>query len=156
MANLLEFLEQMGSNARLRTAAGEDMARVLTEAGMADDVRHAILTADQTGLESLLGASANVFCSLHTPGEDEETPPVPTPTPDDTEEQPPAGTTRKAPRKKGGKKKAGKKKAPSKAPKRKAPKKAPRKAPKKKPAKRKSGQAGRKKASRKKPVARKK
>ena len=144
MTNLLNFLERMGADSRLRDAAGENLARVLGDAGIDGAAGRAILTADRGELESLLGAATNVFCSLHTPAD----PPLEEPAPDDEGGEPQPGSgSRTVPRKK---KKSGKKKPVKKSPAKRSP--AKKKAPKKKTVKKK----GAKKSSGKKKVSRKK
>ncbi|HEY6644852.1 hypothetical protein [Povalibacter sp.] len=141
MTNLLNFLERMGSDANLRGAAGKNLALVLSDAGIDGAASRAILTADRSALESLLGASANVFCSLHTPGEQPADEPA---SPDDGDEEPQPGTGgRTISRKK--KKKSGKKKSTKKQPAKKSP--AKKKAPKRKTSKKKK--SSKKKSSRK-------
>lgn len=137
MTTVIGFLELMGSDAKLRTADGEEVGRAMEMAGLDASARNAILTDDQDSLEMLLGASANVFCGLEAPDApaDGEAPPEQPPAP-------PAGTTKKRRSKK-------KKKAPAK--KKPAPKK------KKAPAKKKAGKKkSSKKKSSKKKVSRKK
>lgn len=137
MTKLIEFLERMGSDARLRGENGEEVGRTMAMAGIDASTRQVILSEDQDGLEALLGASANVFAALHAPDD----------APDEGETPPPPaepGSQRSGTRKKrGGKKKGSKKKKPS--PKKKAP--ARKKVSKKKTGKKKSGK---KKTSRKK------
>ena len=141
MTNVLDFLERMGGDSALRGATGEDLARALSDAGIDGTARQALLSADRAELESLLGASANVFASLHLPGDD--TPAEEPPAHDDGDEAP--APARKAPAKK--KKKSKKKPAKPKTTRKPAKKKAP-----KKPARKKGGKkkAGKKKAAKKK------
>ncbi|HMN45240.1 MAG TPA: hypothetical protein PKE27_11725 [Povalibacter sp.] len=142
MTKLIEFLEKMGGDAQMRTASGEDLVHAMELAGIDAAAREILANQDQRGLEELMGASANVFCSLETPddgGEDEGTPP-----PDSDAPTVRVPRKKKSSKKKGSKKKRGGKKAPRKP----APKRAPKKGSKKKAAKKKGGK--KKKTSRKK------
>jgi hypothetical protein len=133
MTKLIEFLERMGSDARLRGQDGEGFARAMDMAGIDASARHVILTEDQSGLEALVGASANVFCALHAP-DDDETPPAPA--------EPDEGQRRVTRKKRSGKKKKSSKKKSS--PRKKSP------ARKKVSKKKSSKKGGKKKTSRKK------
>ncbi len=148
MATLIEFLEKMGSDAHLRGASREDLALAMEAAGIDVAARDTLLSQDQGEIEELMGADANVFCSLETPDDGEEGPD--TPPPDDG-----SNPKLRAPKKKrkNSKKKRGSKKAPKKpAPKKKSPGKGSKK--KKKSSKKKSSK--KKKVSKKKTSRRKK
>lgn len=74
MSNVIDFLERMGQDAKLRYAVGEEFEAALAAADIDPAVRAALVDADQSRLEALLGASANVCCMVQRPdeGDDEE------------------------------------------------------------------------------------
>jgi hypothetical protein len=72
VSEVIEFLERLGSDARLRQATDDEVGQALTEAGIEDPVIAAILSGDRMALESLLGAKANVFCGVIGPEEKED------------------------------------------------------------------------------------
>ncbi|MBE1159849.1 hypothetical protein [Dyella acidiphila] len=55
MSSVVDFLEQMGSDARWRDASLEDIAQTLAEQGIEAPMCNAILAKDSTGLQALLG-----------------------------------------------------------------------------------------------------
>jgi hypothetical protein len=72
VSEVIEFLERLGSDARLRHASNEEVAQALARAGIEDPAARAtILRGDRLTLESLLGAKANVFCGVLVPEEEE-------------------------------------------------------------------------------------
>lgn len=74
MPNLIDFLETLGRDARLRYATSSELELALARADIEPALRAALLGEDRRILESLLGAQANVCCVIHAPDEDEETP----------------------------------------------------------------------------------
>lgn len=74
MSNVVDFLEQMGRDARLRHATGEAMQAALIQAGIEPPVRAALLGEDRGLLESLVGASHNICCMVNHPEEEQEEP----------------------------------------------------------------------------------
>ena len=72
MSNVIDFLEQMGRDAQLRSATGLEVEAALLRAGIEPDARAAILGGDQLLLESLVGASHNICCMINVPEEEEE------------------------------------------------------------------------------------
>lgn len=72
MSNVIEFLEQMGRDAQLRSATGLEVEAALIRAGIEPSVRAALLGGNQPLLESLLGASHNICCMINVPEEEEE------------------------------------------------------------------------------------
>jgi hypothetical protein len=72
MSNLIDFLERMGRDSQSRFATGPGLEEALTLAGIAPDVRSAVLAGDQLRLESLIGASHNVGVLINLPDEEEE------------------------------------------------------------------------------------
>jgi hypothetical protein len=61
MSNVVDFLEMIGQDARLRHASQDEMKLALVDVQMDADLRAAILAKDQLQLETLLGAS-NTCC----------------------------------------------------------------------------------------------
>ena len=72
MSNLIDFLEQMGSDSQSRFATGPELETALTRAGIEPSVRAAVLARDQLRLESLIGASPIVCSMINVPEEEEE------------------------------------------------------------------------------------
>jgi hypothetical protein len=72
MSNVIDFLEQMGRDAQLRSATGLEVEAALLRAGIEPGARAAILSGDQLQLESLVGASHNICCMINVPEEEEE------------------------------------------------------------------------------------
>ena len=75
MSEVIEFLERLGCDARLRHATNDEVAQALAQAGIEDPARATILWGDRPALESLLDAKANVFCGVipaEEEGEDEK------------------------------------------------------------------------------------
>ena len=77
MMDVIEFLDQLGRNARLRHAAPAELERAIAAAGIAPEVRSALLAGDPLRLGELLGAQPNVCCRVvkpdpAEPDEDEE------------------------------------------------------------------------------------
>jgi hypothetical protein len=71
--NVIDFLERFGEDAELRHASREALEEALRSAGIDPALRAAILGKDQRTLEALLGADANVCCTVHQDDEEEET-----------------------------------------------------------------------------------
>ncbi|HEV2681182.1 MAG TPA: hypothetical protein VGV14_11830 [Rhodanobacter sp.] len=61
MSNVIDFLEMIGQDARLRHASQDEMKLALANVQMDSDLQAAILAKDQPQLEALLGAS-NTCC----------------------------------------------------------------------------------------------
>lgn len=78
MSNVIDFMERMGQDARLRHASLGDVELALVQAQVDPEIRAAILAKDQQRLEELL-EGRNVCLAL-CPAEEEED--------DDTEEAP--------------------------------------------------------------------
>jgi hypothetical protein len=72
MSNVIDFLEQMGREARWRHATGEAVHAALIQSGIEPSVRAAILGEDRGLLESLIGANPNICCLINHPEEEEE------------------------------------------------------------------------------------
>jgi len=82
MSNVLDFLERMGSDARLRQSGVDGMNLAMEQAAIDPETRRAILESDGARLGDLMAAPANVCCMVHAP-EDEEDEPEKDPPADD-------------------------------------------------------------------------
>jgi len=78
MSNVIDLLERMGQDARLRHASQDEVELTLAGAQINPELRAAILAKDQRRIEALLG-QGNLCCMLAPAKEDED---------DDTEESP--------------------------------------------------------------------
>ena len=72
MGNVIDFLERLGSDARLRYASGSEVEQALELAQIDAAARAAILAGQRSELEALLGAQANVCCLVRPGDEDDE------------------------------------------------------------------------------------
>jgi hypothetical protein len=77
MTDAIDFLEQLGRNARLRHAPTAELERELVAAGIDPQLRSALLASDEPRLASLLGAQPNICCLIvkpdpAKPGDEEE------------------------------------------------------------------------------------
>ena len=72
MSNVIDFLERLGQDAKLRGATGEELEAALLTAGIEPGLRQAILGDDRRALEELLGADGNVCCVVFKEDEEEE------------------------------------------------------------------------------------
>lgn len=72
MTNVIDFLERLGQDARLRYACAEELDRALIGAQIDPALREALLGEDRRQLEALLGAATNVCCMVHAPEDDED------------------------------------------------------------------------------------
>ena len=72
MSNVIEFIEKLGQDARLRHATRSEVEQVLHGASISPEIRAALLAGDQHRLEALLGASTSVCCMIHAPKTDED------------------------------------------------------------------------------------
>lgn len=82
MSKVIEFLDAMGRDARLRHAGADVLVDALAQAQIDPALRDAVLSGDQRRLELLLGARTNVVCGFAPAQDDEE----PQKAPDDDEE----------------------------------------------------------------------
>lgn len=67
MMDPIEFLDRLGSNARLRHAAPGEIERALDAAGIDPGLRSALLADDAVRLGELLGAQRTVCCLIVKP-----------------------------------------------------------------------------------------
>ena len=72
MSNVIEFLEKLGQDSRLRHATSTEVDQALLRAGIDPAVRAAISGSDWRMLEALVGATHNIFCGINVPEEQEE------------------------------------------------------------------------------------
>jgi phosphopantothenoylcysteine synthetase/decarboxylase len=72
MSNVLEFLERVGQDWRLRHAEPAMLAQALSQAGIETSLHQAILDHDSKRLQALLNLSATVCCAVHPAHEDED------------------------------------------------------------------------------------
>lgn len=72
MTNVIDFLENLGQDARLRYATSEELEQALSGMQIDPAVRAALLGEDQRQLEALLGAATNVCCMVHAPDDDDD------------------------------------------------------------------------------------
>ncbi|UGB36990.1 hypothetical protein [Frateuria soli] len=72
MTDVIDILERIGSDAALRDAPREALARVLAAERIDETVRAAMLSGDSVELQSLMGAGAQF--SVIMPSEEEEAP----------------------------------------------------------------------------------
>jgi len=80
MANIIDCLEKLGQDSRLRHASKLELQAALAEAGIEPTVQAAITAADRNSLETQAGAASNVCCLIHTAedgGEDDASVPPP-------------------------------------------------------------------------------
>jgi hypothetical protein len=78
MADVIDFLEKLGTDATLHRAGTLDLEGVLGSANLPDAVRAALLGAGAR-LEDLLGARGRLCALIHAPDEDDD---------EETEEEP--------------------------------------------------------------------
>ncbi|HUW52536.1 MAG TPA: hypothetical protein VMV99_03835 [Rhodanobacter sp.] len=78
MSNVIDLLERMGQDARLRHASQDEVELALAGAQIDPELRAAILAKDQRKIEELLGRGH--LCCLMVPGKEDED--------DDSEESP--------------------------------------------------------------------
>lgn len=72
MSNIIDFLEKLGQDARLRHATRSELEQALADAEIAPSEQAAIFLADQRNLESVVGARGIVCCMVAQPRFDDE------------------------------------------------------------------------------------
>jgi len=72
MSNVIDVIEQWGTDARWRHASDEAREAALIQAGFEPGLRAALLGEDAGLLESLVGATHNICCLVNHPEEEEE------------------------------------------------------------------------------------
>ena len=72
MTDAIDFLEQLGRNARLRHASATDLERMLAASGFEPSLRSALLSDDALRLGELLGAQPNICCLVEKPDQEDD------------------------------------------------------------------------------------
>jgi hypothetical protein len=72
VSDIIDFLEKLGAEARLRSAPATELEAALAEQGLEPALLTEILTRDQEGIEALVGARPNVCCAVYAPDEKED------------------------------------------------------------------------------------
>jgi len=72
MTDAIDFLEQLGRNARLRHAPATELERVLAASGFEPSLRSALLADDAMRLGELLGAQPNICCLVEKPDQEDD------------------------------------------------------------------------------------
>lgn len=72
MTDAIDFLEQLGRNARLRHAPTAELERVLAASGFEPTLRSALLADDAVRLGELLGAQPNICCLVEKPDQEDD------------------------------------------------------------------------------------
>lgn len=72
MMDPIEFLEQLGRNARLRHAPAAELERALATTEIDPELRSALLADDTLRLGKLLGAQPNICCLIEKPDQEED------------------------------------------------------------------------------------
>lgn len=68
----VDFLEQLGRNARLRRAPIPELEEALAAAQIDPELRGALLSDDALRLGELLGAQPSICCLVEKPDEEED------------------------------------------------------------------------------------
>jgi hypothetical protein len=76
VSDIIDLLERLGQDARLRRAPQAEIERHLQNADVSADVRAAFMARDQRRIEALLGVDSNICCLIYMPKEapEEESP----------------------------------------------------------------------------------
>jgi hypothetical protein len=72
MTDAIDFLEQLGRNARLRHAPTAEVERELAASGIHPALHSALLSDDAVRLGQLLGAQPNICCLVEKPDQEDE------------------------------------------------------------------------------------
>lgn len=72
MMDAIDFLEQLGRNARLRHAPTADLERELAASGIDPELSSALLDNNAVRLGELLGAQPNICCLVEQPQREKE------------------------------------------------------------------------------------
>jgi hypothetical protein len=72
MSDVIDFLEQLGQNARLRHAGPKELEQVLALTAIDPALQGALLSQDAQQLGELLGAQPNVCCLIEKPDQDDD------------------------------------------------------------------------------------
>jgi hypothetical protein len=77
MADIIDLLERMGQDSRLRHASRAMLERAMSETQMSPRVRSALVSGDRTEIEVVLGVDNNVCCMVFVPtpsGDEQDAP----------------------------------------------------------------------------------
>lgn len=72
MRTFIDFLENIGQDARLRYSEPQQLAPLLARAGIEPAVQSALLSEDVQQLQALLGARQNLCCLIEKPEREDE------------------------------------------------------------------------------------
>jgi hypothetical protein len=72
MTDAIDFLEQLGRNARLRHASATELERMLAASALEPSLRSALLANDAVRLGELLGAQPSVCCLIEKPDQEDD------------------------------------------------------------------------------------
>jgi hypothetical protein len=72
MTDAIDFLEQLGRNARLRHASATDLERMLAAGGFEPSLRSALLADDAVRLGELLGAQPSICSLIEKPDQEDD------------------------------------------------------------------------------------
>jgi hypothetical protein len=72
MVDAVDFLEQLGRNARLHRAPTAELEQALAAALIDPELRSALLSDDALRLGELLGAQPNICCLVEKPDQEED------------------------------------------------------------------------------------
>jgi hypothetical protein len=72
MMDAIDFLEQLGRNARLRHAPLPELERALAGSGIDPELHSALLSDDALRLGEMLGAQPNICCLVEKPDQEED------------------------------------------------------------------------------------
>lgn len=72
MMDAVDFLEQLGRNARLHRAPTAELEQALADARIDPELRSALLNDDALRLGELLGAQPNVCCLVEKPDQEDD------------------------------------------------------------------------------------
>jgi hypothetical protein len=72
MTDAIDFLEQLGGNARLRHAPATELERLLAASGIEPALRSALLADDAVRLGELLGAQPSICCLIEKPDQEDD------------------------------------------------------------------------------------
>lgn len=72
MRTFIDFLENIGQDARLRYSEPQQLAPLLARAGIEPAMQSALLSEDMQQLQALLGARQNLCCLIEKPEQEDE------------------------------------------------------------------------------------
>ena len=72
MMDAIDFLEQLGGNARLRHAPAPELEQALVASGIDPSLRNALLADDALRLGELLGAQPTICCLIEKPDQEDD------------------------------------------------------------------------------------